>query len=64
MGVSRVHRTVTDLGGHFETSEVDLPIASIVRSLMNSDSLSIEWLRKNSRVEVLNVVEIEHIMRI
>ena len=64
VGASKVNRTITDLSGQFETSEVDLPLASIVRSLMNSDSLSIEWLRKNSRVESLNVVEIEHIMRI
>jgi hypothetical protein len=62
LGASRVYRTITDSTGHFETKEVDLPLASIVRSLMSSDSLSIEWLRKNSRVEALNVVEIEHIM--
>jgi hypothetical protein len=62
IGASRVYRTITDSTGQFEATEVDVPLSSIVRSLMSSDSLSIEWLRKISRVEASNVVEIEHIM--
>ena len=62
IGASRVYRTITDSTGPAEITEVDLPLGSIVKSLMSSDSLSIEWLRKNARVEALNVVEVEHIM--